>query len=142
MAKKVIESNKLINLGIVLNKKGEVLMIRRKKPEKGKDGAILEWAFPGGKQFSNEEREEAVRREVLAETGYDVTSIKQIDLSFHPQISVIIIYHLCTLNNEKPIANPKEAHEVAEIKWVKPEAIKSLITTELNPKVAEELGIT
>ena len=138
---KIIESKNLINLGIVTNGQSKVLMIRRRKKEKGKDGSVLEWAFPGGKQWSNETREEAIKREILAETGYDVRCIKQIDLALHPQIPVIIIYHLCALNSEKPIATPKEAHEVAEIKWVESKEIKKLITTELNPKVAKELGI-
>jgi len=141
MPQKVIESKNLINLGIVVNNKGKVLMIKRKKTERGENGSVLRWAFPGGKQFSNETREEAVAREVLVETGYDIRSIKQIDVALHPQIPVIIIYHLCVLNSEKPIAKPKEKHEVSEIKWVDPKEIKNLITTALNPKVAKELGI-
>ena len=55
----------VINLGIVINNKGEVLIIKRKVPEKGKSGKILVWAFPGGKQESGETRESAVEREVL-----------------------------------------------------------------------------
>jgi ADP-ribose pyrophosphatase YjhB (NUDIX family) len=141
MPKEPIESTNLINLGIVLNDKSEVLMIRRRHPEKGKDNSILKWAFPGGRQWSNESREIAVQREILEETGYDTKCLRQIDLSFHPQIHVIIIYHLCELKSQKPIANPKEAHEISEIRWVKPKKLKELITTSLNPKVAEELGI-
>jgi mutator protein MutT len=135
------EAQRFINLGITLNKKGEVLMIRRKKKETGRDGSVLEWAFPGGKQKLNESREECVKREVLDETGYEVESIKQISMRMHPQIMVFIVYHLCDLKSEKPVSKPKEPHEIAEIKWVKKEDIKKVITTDLEEKVAEELEI-
>ena len=45
------------------------------------------------------------------------------------------------LNSPQPIDGPKEPHEVAEIRWVKPEEIKNLITTDLDPKVAAALKI-
>ena len=135
------ESANFINLGVVLNKKGEVLMIRRAKKEIGKENAVLEWAFPAGKQRYKESREESVKREVLAETGYDVKPVRQISLRVHPEFLVTIVYHLCYLNSPEPVANPSEPHEVAEIRWVKPQEIKNLITTNLDPAVAKELGL-
>jgi len=139
---KIKEAKDFINLGIVLNKKEEVLMIRRAKKEIGKDKSVLEWAFPGGKQRYTENRIDCVKREILAETGYDIAVIKEnISMRLHPQFPVFIVYHLCRLNSEKPIAKPQEPHEVAEIKWVKKSDIKNLITTDLDEKVAKELGI-
>lgn len=135
------ESEKFINLGIVLNKKGEVLMIRRVQKEEGKENSVLEWAFPGGKQRLNESRQECVKREILDETGYDVNPIKQISLRVHPQFLVIIVYHLCELVSPKQIAEPKEPHEIAEIKWVKPQEVEKLITTNLDPGVRKELAL-
>ena len=136
------EAKDFINLGIVVNSKNEVLMIRRIEKETGKNGAVLEWAFPGGKQILNENRKECVEREILDETGYDVESIKEISLRVHPQILVIVVYHFCRLKSEKQIAKPKEPHEIAEIKWVKKQDIKKLITTDLDEKVAQELGLS
>ena len=138
---KTEEAKDFINLAVVVNDKREVLMIRRVKKEVGKEGAILEWAFPGGKQRFGESRSECVKREVLDETGYDVEPIKEISLRIHPQILVFIVYHLCRLVSEKPVAKPKEPHEIAEIKWVKKEEIKNLITTDLDEKVSQELGL-
>jgi len=135
------ESESFINLGIVLNEKGEVLMIRRVKKETGKDGSVLTWAFPGGKQKFKESREECVRREILDETGYDVESTKQISLRMHPQFSILIVYHRCKVVSPKQVAEPGEPHEVAEIRWVKPEEIKKLITTDLDSQVSRELGL-
>ena len=135
------ESKAFINLGIVLNSKGEVLVIRRKVLEKGTDGSVLQWAFPGGKQRYQETRKECVEREVLAETGYQVEWLKQISLRVHPQFPVIIAYHLCSLKSPQPVAKPKEPHEIAEIKWVKPSKLKDLFTTDFDPLVKKELGI-
>lgn len=135
------EATKFINLGVVLNSKGEVLMIRRVKPETGSNGGVLIWAFPGGKQRLTESRQDCVRREILAETGYDIKHIKQISLRKHPQIEMWIAYHLCRLNSESPTAKPSEPHEVAEIKWVKPPEILSLITTDLDPGIRKELNL-
>lgn len=99
------EAKDFINLGIVVNDKKEVLMIRRKQKEAGNKGAVLEWAFPGGKQRYKETREQCVEREVLAETGYDIESTRQISLRIHPEIPVFIVYHLCRLKSPKPIVS-------------------------------------
>lgn len=141
MENKQGECKNFINLGVILDAKRNVLMIRRAKKEEGKEGAVLEWAFPGGKQKYEENREDCVKREVLAETGYDIKSIRQISLRIHPQFLITIVYHLCQLNFSKPVAEPSELHEVAEIKWVKLEKIRNLITTDLDPLVAKELRI-
>lgn len=135
------ESKNFINLGVVRNDKSEVLMIRRRQKEEGREGSVLEWAFPGGKQRYQESRAECVRREILDETGYDVISDREISMRIHPQFMVTVVYHLCHLDSPEPIDGPKEPHEVAEIKWVKPEEIKGLITTDLDSKVAAALKI-
>ena len=135
------EAKDFINLGIIVNDKNEVLMIRRIEKETGKRGAVLEWAFPGGKQILKEDRKECVEREVLDETGYEVESIKEISLRVHPEILVFVVYHLCKLKSDEPIAKPKEPHEIAEIRWVKKQDIKKLITTNLDEKVSQELNL-
>jgi len=140
-SKKIKEAKNFINLAVVVNKQGKVLMIKRKKEEKGKDGSILRWAFPGGKQRFNETREECVKREVLAETGYEIKPIRQISLRMHPQFPVMIVYHYCELLSSKPVLKPSEPHEVEEIKWVDRLKIRELITTDLNSDVANELNI-
>lgn len=141
MRKKNLEVKDFLNLGVVVNDKGEVLLTRRVKQEIGRNGSVLTWAFPAGKQRLNESRSECVKREVLAETGYDVYSIKEISLRYHPQFPVGIVYHLCKLVSPEPVAKPNEPWEIAEIRWVKPKEIKKLITTDLDPEVARELGI-
>jgi mutator protein MutT len=131
----------VINLGIVINNKGEVLIIKRKVPEKGKSGKILVWAFPGGKQESGETRESAVEREVLMETGYKVKTVKQINIRIHPDTGALVVYHLCELLEENQIQPPSEPHEIEEIKWIKKEEIKNYFTTDIDPQVQKLLGI-
>ena len=135
------ENKDFINLGVVLNNEGEILLIRRARREIGKGGAILNWAFPGGLQREKEDKKECVRRKVLEETGYAVVWVEEISSRVHPQFPLTIFYHLCRLNSSKQVAEPKEPHEVAEIRWVKPEEIRSLITTDLDPRVAKILGL-
>jgi len=139
--KKQEEAEDFINLGVVVNGKKEVLMIKRKKIEAGKNGSVLKWAFPGGKQKYAETRKQCVEREILSETGYDVNWIKEISMRLHPEIPVFIVYHLCSLRSEEPIARPKEPHEIAEVKWIKKEDIKNLVTTNLDPGVSRELKL-
>lgn len=135
------ESPNFINLGVVLNDKSEVLMIKRVKEEVVAGGSKLVWAFPGGKQKEGESRKESVEREVLAETGYEVTYIKEISLRIPPDLPIIIVYHLCHLKTLQQ-KQPQQPQEVAEIRWVKTQNIKNLITTSLDPDVAKELKIT
>ena len=135
------EHQNFICLGIVVNNQGEVLMIRRLKEETGSKGDKLTWAFPGGKLIGNESKENCVAREVLAETGYQVVPQKKIDFRYHPSFPVIIFYYRCSLVEEHPITQTNEPWEVQEIRWVKPEEIKNLITSPLNPEVAQELKI-
>lgn len=132
----VKENKSFINLGIVKNSKRQVLMIRRKVKETGKDQSVLEWAFPGGKQRMNEGRKACVEREILDETGYKVESTKELNLRMHPQFPVFVVYHLCKAINTEPITEPNEPHEVAEIRWVPFESVRSLVTSDLDKTVA------
>ena len=135
------EAKDFINLGVILNDRKEILMVRRRKKETGNSGAVLEWAFPGGKQRFKETREQCVVREVLDETGYQIEPERQISMRVHPELPVFIVYHLCGLKSKKPVVKPKEPHEIAEIRWVKKQDIINLITTNLDSKVSEELGL-
>ncbi len=141
MEEPVKESKNFINLGIVLNDKGEVLVVKRTIEEKVKGDKILKWAFPGGRQRSNESRSECVIREILVETGYKVKAVKELSLRVHPDLPILAAYHLCQLEESRPIQKPSEPEEIAEVVWVNPTELKNLFTTSLDPKVAQELKI-
>lgn len=136
------EYTNFVCLGLIHNDKGEILMVKRIKEEPGETGKVLTWSFPGGRLYEGETREDCVQREVEIGTRVKVIAEKQIALRRHPEYPVFVAYYQCRL-----ITNiPKELktqipEEIGEIKWVKPEEIKSLITTPLNPDVAKFLKI-
>ncbi|MBI5138916.1 MAG: NUDIX hydrolase [Candidatus Vogelbacteria bacterium] len=136
------EKASFINLAIVENKAGEVLMIRRVNKEKGGDGSTLEWAFPGGKQQLDQTREDSLARDVLDETGYEVKSVRQLHIRMHPQFPVMVAYHLCRLTKDEPTSAPSQTHEIEEVRWIPTSEIKHLIKTNLDPAVAQVLRIS
>ncbi len=130
-----------IAVGVVTNATGKVLIIERVRKEHGSDGSVLSWVFPGGKLNGSETFEEAVVREVLAETGFKIKVNRKISERFHPQLNVPIKYFECELDSftTKPI---QDIHEVAATKWVDPENLKDFFTTDLDPQVAKKLKIS
>jgi 8-oxo-dGTP pyrophosphatase MutT (NUDIX family) len=130
-----------IVLGIVLNKKGEVMIVKRKRKETTLTGKELIWTFPGGRQEEGETREERVIKEVLAETGYKVKPIQQIHLRVHPDVFKMMAYFLCELEKEEPVQEIEEKDEIEEVRWVKIEELKNYFTTDIDPEVKKILGI-
>lgn len=128
-------------VGIVLNKKGEVLIVKRKKSEITQSGKELIWAFPGGKLEPNDTREKRVVEEILVETGYKVKPIRQIHLRVHPDSFIMIAYFLCELENEEPVQEIEEKDEIEEVKWVKPQELINYFTTDIDPEVKKFLKI-
>jgi 8-oxo-dGTP diphosphatase len=57
----------LVGVGAIVFKGDEVLLVRR-----GKEPALGEWSLPGGAVEVGETLEEALRRELLEETGIEV----------------------------------------------------------------------
>lgn len=130
-----------IALAITKNDSGDVLIIRRQKPEQGSDGSRLEWAFPGGKISDYESHEETAERETLEETGHYVAVLKRLSTRKHPQYPVKIHYFACNLATTAT-TQMIEDHEIAQIAWVKPEKLlKEFFKTDLDKAVAEYLEI-
>jgi mutator protein MutT len=117
----------------IIEKNNQVLIVQRKDKEKGKDGSVLSWAFPGG-SVEEEAKEEAVKREVFEETGYQVTVEQLISSRHHPQFPVEIFYYAC-----QPISRKQNlvSKEVSQSKWVNPEELTQYFTTDLSPGVAK-----
>ncbi len=138
---KFFKMARFVSIGIVLNNKGEVLIVKRRQKEITLTGKEFVWSFPGGVQEKNETREERVIKEVLLETGYKVKPIKQIHLRIHPDTYVLIAYFLCKLENDEPVQEIEEKDEIEEIRWVKPEELKKYFTTDLDLEVKKVLNI-
>lgn len=130
----------LINVGVVYDDQKRVLMIKRRIEEIGRNGSVLRWAFPGGRQYVNETPAASVARNILSETGYTVEVMKEISRRKHPHFPVEIIYHLCRIKSEIKRQKPQEPDEVARIEWVKPAKVINKKTTDLDLMVAVELS--
>jgi len=135
------EQTDFIVLGVVLNKEGRVMIVKRKKKEITLTKKELIWVFPGGKLEKGETRKERVVKEVLDETGYKVKPLKLIHLRIHPETLKIIAYFLCELEEENPIQKIKEKEEIEEVRWVNPEELKNYFNTEIDSEVKKILKI-
>lgn len=124
-----------ISLGVVFGRGGKVLMIRRMLEEVG-EGGVLRWAFPGGKPTGGESGADCVKREIREETGYAVRVIREITNREHPNFSRHITYYLCELEQEEPMYGPQEFYEVAVIRWVRPQDVAGLVTSNLDSEVS------
>lgn len=134
------DDNIIVNLGLVINSKNQVLMIKRREKETGRSGAVLEWSFPGGKQDASESGPEGLVRKILGKTGYQVEVLKKISSRSHPQFSVQADYYLCRLSSEEKGEMTSEAEKVAAVRWVAPSEVVKLIAVDLDLEVFQELS--
>jgi len=95
---------------IVLNQGRFLLLKRRNPPVKG------EWWLPGGRIRKGEELEEAVKREVLEETGLECEIIRQVGVinQIFPECHTISIYYLVKSKSRDVKLN----REHNDYKWV------------------------
>ena len=80
----------IAGVGVVVSRNEEVLLVKRKKaPYKG------QWSIPGGKQRLGETVTQAVRRELMEETGVEVNELTLIDVIdiIVPDEEGKILYH-------------------------------------------------
>lgn len=107
--------------GILFDEENRVLIDNRK--EEILDDANKKWEVPGGKIEFGETPEEAVKRELLEETGYCV-KVKQLipyskvsmwDYTNYIQHTVIFFY-MCELENKEHVKN--NDNKINTYKWV------------------------
>lgn len=113
---------------LVENQEGKILMTKRHEPELPK--AHNKWELPGGKKREDETPHQAIKRELLEETGYEVivgesigeSLISEWDYPTFHQITTITCY-LASLKTTKQ--KQVSDHHVEKIEWVdKYEALK------------------
>lgn len=87
---------------VVLNKKDELLVLRRKNSP-----AKNEWWFPGGRMRKGETFEEALNREVKEETGLEVEILKFVGAysRIFPERHDVSIVFLCKCDNGNVVLN-------------------------------------
>ena len=114
---------------VLFNKKGQVLMVRRANPP-----AQGKWSLPGGVVKTGEELEDALKREMLEESGLEVEVGPLLSVSSRIvrnrngriKYHFILLDYLC-----KWIGGLlKAGSDASEISWVNVDKIKNMETTE------------
>lgn len=128
-----LQSDKATIVVGVIVKGRDILIVQRQTIESGGGDAFIHWVFPGGSIEEGETEEEALKREVLEETGYMVESATHIDTRQHPEFPVVISYFLCKVKENEQYTFKTE--EIREIRWIAIDDLKEYFTSTLNPVV-------
>lgn len=106
-------------VGCFMEKHGEILLLCRNKskPQGGK------WGIPAGKIDYGESKEEAMKREIIEETGY-VGSFEKLtykDHIFARIDNVDLVFSIFHLPIPEPFLIKIHKHEHTTYSWIKPE---------------------
>ena len=127
----------ILGVGALILRGDEILLVERgREPLKGY------WSLPGGVVEAGEGLEEAIRREVLEETGLEVDpeSVVEIferiirDEDGRPEYHYVLIDYLCTSTQGESVAGD----DVSRTAWVRREDLVSVRLTEGTLPVIEK----
>ena len=125
--------------GFILNKKGEILLI--KSPKWGEKFVVC-----GGHVNFGEKMEDAVKREIKEEVGLDIDVLELLtvqeaifDKNFHRQTHFIFLEFLCLAKNPKQIKI--DNREIISYIWIKPKDALKLDLEKYTKKVIKKFLI-
>lgn len=114
--------------GIVIRDDGRVLVIKR--DDNG------HWEAPGGVLELDESFEAGVRREVLEETGLEVTVERLTGVYKNMTHGIVALVYRC-----RPAGGePRSTDEAREIRWMTTEEVNSAMTPAFAVRVVDALG--
>lgn len=119
----------LIGVGAVVVKEGSLLMVRR-----GKEPYLGRWSIPGGTLEYGEYLTDAVRREVMEETGIEIEVgdlLGILELWRDPHY--VILDYVATPTDD---ADPRPGSDASEVRWVPLEEVPAM---ECTPRFVETL---
>lgn len=116
-------------MGALIFEDEKILLVERAgEPLKGY------WSLPGGLVETGETIEDAVRREVLEETGLRVDPVYRFDLferimrdsEGRAEYHYVLVDYVCRMTG----GDPKPADDVSRVAWVTEEQLKDFLITE------------
>ena len=125
----MVQKKPHIAVGAIVIRDGSLLMVRR-----GQEPGLGLWTLPGGRVEKDEYLHEAVAREVLEETGLEVTPSALVGI-----LEVVGDPHYVILDFAATAAggdDPTAAGDAAEARWVPLEEIHDM---ECTPRFVETL---
>lgn len=122
-----------IGVGVIRNKRGEVLV--QKRPAHGLLGGL--WEFPGGKREGREGLTETVRREIAEELGIHVAVHKKIATIKHAYTHFHITLHAYHCTHLRGTPRPRAADAW---QWLPVARLADLAFPRANQRILELLG--
>ena len=126
----------LVGVGALIFREGRILMAQRgKEPLKGW------WSLPGGALELGEELKDAVRREVLEETGLEIRPVAVFeiferimrDVAGAPEYHYVLIDYVCEVTG----GELRAGDDVCAVEWVSRPDLRQLPITEGTLAVIE-----
>lgn len=103
-------------LAIICN--GSKILVGKLRQEKLADFGGLEYVFPGGSVEDNEAPINAVKREVLEETGLQINNFEMIAERVHPVTKYVIQYYFATTTVNDTNAKSNKNDDIDEYEWI------------------------
>jgi 8-oxo-dGTP diphosphatase len=126
----------LIGVGALIFRRGRILMAQRgKEPLKGW------WSLPGGALETGESLDQAVRREILEETGLTVEPVGVFEIferiirdgDGRAEYHYVLIDYTCRVKG----GEPRPGDDVCSVAWMRPADLRGLQITEGTLAVIE-----
>ena len=126
---------------IILNDKGGILLNKRADSMRTYPGM---WGLVSGYIEWGETVEDALKREAMEEVGVNIKVVKFTGRYYdspgrHPKKTVICLPHICRIISGEPNVNQPE--EVSEVRWFRPEEIRSMELAYNHKKMLEDEGL-
>lgn len=115
----------------ILERDGKVFI--QKRHEKGLMGGL--WEFPGGKVETGESLEQALRREVLEETGLGLKNIRPFMDLQHSYTRYLVDLHCY---RAEPVGEDLKLTAASESRWVAAEELRLMAFPAANVKIIEK----
>lgn len=125
-------------LAIICN--GSKILVGKLRQEKLADFGGLEYVFPGGSVEDNEAPINAVKREVLEETGLEINDFEIIAERIHPVTKFVIQYYYATAAVSDVNVNSPENDDIESYEWISLQVLQEKMPT-VFPAVLEFIKV-